>query len=91
MAVLTLVVLDDVADYPTQDGADRPGRSAGPLTAREVEVLQLVSQGLSSKMIARQLSIAASTVNYHLATVFNKLSVDTRAQAVAVATQRSLL
>ena len=91
VAALTLRLIDDVAGYPAQDGADRAGRSVGPLTAREVEVLQLVSQGLSSKMIARQLSIAASTVNYHLATVFNKLSVDTRAQAVAVATQRSLL
>ena len=62
-----------------------------PLTAREVEVLQLVAQGLSSKLIARQLSIATSTVNYHLATIFNKLGADTRAQAVAVATQRGLL
>ena len=62
-----------------------------PLTAREIEVLRLVAQGLSSKLIARQLSIAPGTVNYHLATVFNKLGVDTRAQAVAVATQRGLL
>jgi DNA-binding CsgD family transcriptional regulator len=50
-----------------------------------------VAQGLSSKLIARQLSIAYSTVNYHLATIFHKLAVDTRAQAVAVATQRGLL
>ena len=50
-----------------------------------------MAEGLSSKLIARQLSIAPGTVNYHLATVFNKLAVDTRAQAVAVATQRGLL
>jgi DNA-binding CsgD family transcriptional regulator len=62
-----------------------------PLTTREVEVLRLVAQGLSSKLIARKLSIAPGTVNYHLATVFNKLGVDTRAQAVSVATQRGLL
>ena len=54
-------------------------------------MLRLVAQGFSSKLIARQLSIAPGTVNYHLATVFNKLGVDTRAQAVAVATQRDLL
>jgi predicted ATPase/DNA-binding CsgD family transcriptional regulator len=71
--------------------ADVPQASENPLTAREVEVLRLVAQGLSSKLIARQLSIARGTVNYHLATVFNKLGVDTRAQAVAVATQRGLL
>jgi DNA-binding CsgD family transcriptional regulator len=62
-----------------------------PLTEREIEVLRLVAQGLSSKLIARHLSIAPGTVNYHLATVFNRLGVDTRAQAVAVATQRGLL
>jgi predicted ATPase/DNA-binding CsgD family transcriptional regulator/transcriptional regulator with XRE-family HTH domain len=65
--------------------------SETPLTAREVEVLRLVAQGLSSKLVARELSIAPGTVNYHLARVFNKLGVDTRAQAVAVATQRGLL
>jgi predicted ATPase/DNA-binding CsgD family transcriptional regulator/transcriptional regulator with XRE-family HTH domain len=69
----------------TQD-ADR-----SPLTAREQEVLRLVAQGLSSKAIARQLFIATSTVNYRLTSVFNKLGVDTRAQAVAVAAQRGLL
>jgi len=62
-----------------------------PLTEREIEVLRLVAQGLSSKLIARQLAIAPGTVNYHLATAFNKLGVDTRAQAVALATQRGLL
>jgi DNA-binding CsgD family transcriptional regulator len=65
--------------------------SENPLTEREIEVLRLVAQGLSSKLIARQLSITPGTVNYHLATVFNKLDVDTRAQAVAMATQRGLL
>jgi non-specific serine/threonine protein kinase len=65
--------------------------SENPLTTREIEVLRLVAQGLSSKLIARQLSVTPGTVNYHVAAVFNKLGVDTRAQAVAVATQRGLL
>lgn len=68
-----------------------PNPSPNPLTEREREVLRLVAQGLSSKLIARQLSIAPGTVNYHLSTAFNKLGVDTRAQAVAVATQHGLL
>jgi predicted ATPase/DNA-binding CsgD family transcriptional regulator/transcriptional regulator with XRE-family HTH domain len=82
---------------PTRQTAENAGEPAAqhatenPLTAREIEVLRLVAQGLSSKLIARQLSIAPGTVNYHLATAFNKLGVDTRAQAVAVATQRGLL
>jgi DNA-binding CsgD family transcriptional regulator len=78
----------------TATHAEEPAaRQAGdnPLTEREIEVLRLVAEGFSSKLIARQLSISPGTVNYHLATIFNKLAVDTRAQAVAVATQRGLL
>jgi DNA-binding CsgD family transcriptional regulator len=54
-------------------------------------VLRLVAQGLSSKAIGRQLFLAPSTVNYHLTSIFNKLAVNTRAQAVAVAAERNLL
>ncbi len=54
-------------------------------------MLRLVAEGLSSKAIARQLFLAASTVNYHLRSVFNKLGVDTRAQAVAVEARRGLV
>ena len=61
------------------------------LTGREQEVLRLVAEGLSSKAIGKQLFLAPSTVNYHLTSVFHKLGVDTRAQAVAVAAQRRLL
>ena len=71
-----------------------PHRGRSPqsaLTERDQQVLRLVADGLSSKAIGRQLFIAPSTVNYHLTSVFNKLGVDTRAQAVAVAAQRGLL
>jgi DNA-binding CsgD family transcriptional regulator len=95
VAALTLTLIDEVAQLPFQPGtgaASNAARSAArPLTARELEVLRLVAAGLSSKLIARELVITPSTVNYHLATIFNKLAVDTRAQAVAVAAQRGLL
>jgi DNA-binding NarL/FixJ family response regulator len=77
------------AARPTERTMQRRDRNV--LTEREIEVLRLVAQGFSSKAIGRQLSIATRTVNYHLTSVFNKLGVDTRAQAVAVATQRGLL
>jgi len=53
--------------------------------------LRLVAKGLSSKAIGRQLFIVPSTVNYHLTSVFHKLGVETRAQAVAVAAENGLL
>jgi predicted ATPase/DNA-binding CsgD family transcriptional regulator len=95
VAALALSLMDEVAQSPLQSGTvavnNAAGSAAGPLTARELEVLRLVAAGLSSKLIARELAIAPSTVNYHLATIFNKMAVDTRAQAVAVATQHGLL
>ncbi len=71
--------------------AVRAPRGAGPLSAREREVLQLVAQGLPSKQIAGQLSITERTVKFHTASVMRKLGADNRAQAVALAAQRGLL
>jgi DNA-binding CsgD family transcriptional regulator len=61
------------------------------MSPREQEVLHLVAEGLSSKVIGGQLFISPSTVNYHLTSIFNKLGVNTRAQAVASAAERDLL
>lgn len=101
VAHLALHLLDEVASSPScaQAGPAVPetlpqaatGSPVGQLTGREAEVLRLVAQGLANKAIARQLCISPSTVNYHLTAIFNKLVVDTRAQAVAVATRRGLL
>ena len=68
----------------------RPARG-GELSRRELEVLALIAQGAPNKQIARQLRIAERTVKAHVTSVFQKLAVDTRAQAVAVALSRGLL
>ncbi|MGZ3602617.1 MAG: LuxR C-terminal-related transcriptional regulator [Ktedonobacterales bacterium] len=105
IATLLLTLLDEFAltqvsapPRPAPAIASTPEGARGTsvsvehlLTERERDVLRLVAQGLSSKEIARRLSIAPSTANYHLSSVFNKLGVDKRAQAVAVAAQRGLL
>ena len=61
------------------------------LTDREREVLQAVARGERSKEIAAQLGITERTVKAHLASIYNKLGVDSRAAAIAVASQRGLL
>ncbi|MGD9890423.1 MAG: LuxR C-terminal-related transcriptional regulator [Dehalococcoidia bacterium] len=71
-----------------QDGESRGGHL---LTEREREVLRLVEQGLSNKVIGRQMFISDRTISQHLTSVFNKLSVNTRAQAVALALHRGLI
>jgi non-specific serine/threonine protein kinase len=63
----------------------------GFLTDRERAVLELVAQGFTSKAIGQQLFISSRTVSQHLTSIFNKLSVNTRAQAVAVGTHRGLI
>jgi DNA-binding CsgD family transcriptional regulator len=53
------------------------------LTPRELEVLSAIMDGLTNKMIARQLAISLHTVKFHVESVFRKLGVRTRAEAVA--------
>jgi NarL family two-component system response regulator YdfI len=61
------------------------------LTEREQEVLLGVAQGERSKEIAARLGITERTVKAHLASIYNKFGVDSRAAAIAVASQRGLL
>jgi two-component system, NarL family, response regulator YdfI len=61
------------------------------LTDRELEVLQSVARGERSKEIAVQLGISERTVKAHLASIYGKLGVDSRAAAIAVAAQMGLL
>lgn len=71
--------------------AVRAPRGAGPLTAREQEVLGLIAHGLAGKQIASALSITERTVKFHTASLIRKLGAENRAQAVAIAAQRGLL
>jgi len=61
------------------------------LSAREVEVLALVAQGLSNRAIAKQLFVSEATVKSHLVHAFTKLDVDSRTAAVAAARERGLI
>jgi DNA-binding NarL/FixJ family response regulator len=61
------------------------------LTARELEVLRLVAKGLTNQSIADTLFVSDHTVHRHLANILNKLSVSSRAAAVAQGARRGLL
>ncbi|HEU5424681.1 MAG TPA: response regulator transcription factor, partial [Nitrolancea sp.] len=60
------------------------------LSAREVDVLRLAAQGLTSAQIAARLSLSRRTVEQHLRSIYNKLGVDNRAAAVAFAVEHGL-
>ncbi len=61
------------------------------ITAREMEVLQLVALGLSTKEIAEKLFVSISTVKTHTASIFQKLDARRRTQAVQKASAAGLL
>lgn len=61
------------------------------LTERELEVLESLVRGERNKEIARHLNVTERTVRAHLSTIYMKLNVDSRAQAVAVAMERGLV
>ena len=79
---------------PQTTGASETGtrtRTDSGLTARELEVLRLVADGLTNQAIAEKLFVSDHTVHRHLANILNKLSVSSRAAAVAQAARRGLL
>ena len=61
------------------------------LSNREMEVLQLLADGMSNKEIAAQLYISNQTVKTHIAHIFNKLGVSDRTEAVAAALRTGLV
>ena len=61
------------------------------LTVRELEVLRLIRDGFRNKQIADQLSIAETTVNFHIKHLVEKLQANDRTHAVTIAIRRGLL
>ncbi len=67
------------------------GEEALQLTPRELEVLRAAAAGERNKEIALRLDISPCTVKAHLTSVYNKLGVDSRATAIAIAAQKGWL
>jgi DNA-binding NarL/FixJ family response regulator len=89
---LVSLVLDEIgSDGSGAGGLGGKRRGNIPLSRREEEVLRLVAEGLTNKEIARQLTVSENTVKTHVTSLFNRLGVDSRARAVAVAASEGLL
>lgn len=76
-----------VAAAVTTDGE----RLVEPLTPREMQVLELLADGLPNKAIASSLNVSDETVKFHLASVFGKLGASNRTDAVRRALRRGLV
>lgn len=70
---------------------DRMRTPAAALSRRELEVLELVKDGLSNQQISKKLFLSQATVKSHLVHIYAKLGVDSRTSAVAAATDRGVI
>jgi LuxR family transcriptional regulator, maltose regulon positive regulatory protein len=81
--------LQQVAVLP--DGPGAAVDNSSPLTVREVEIVQLVAEGLTDKEIANRLSISEHTVHRHISNIMTKVDAPSRAAAVAFAAKQNLI
>lgn len=87
-----LAVFDAAAGFAP--GANDPLDEAAPLeelTPREIEVLNLLAEGLTNKAIAQALQISSHTVKFHVNAIMSKLNAQSRTAAVVRATRLGLL
>lgn len=82
-----MVLAPEVADRL----AARASAPAPALSAREIEILQLLAEGRSNRDMARQLFLSEATVKSHLSSVYAKLGVDSRAGALARAIEQQII
>jgi predicted ATPase/DNA-binding CsgD family transcriptional regulator len=78
-------------ESPSPPSAKTSPRYPAGLTAREVEVLRLVAQGLSDAQVAEQLVVSPRTVNFHLTSIYSKLQVSSRTSATRYAIEHGLV
>jgi two-component system, NarL family, response regulator YdfI len=88
-----LAVLDP-RDLENLLSTSAPASLAGEapvLTARELEVLRMMSEGAANKIIAWKLNISEHTVKFHVASILNKLNAATRTEAVAIGMRKGMI
>jgi predicted ATPase/DNA-binding CsgD family transcriptional regulator len=81
------MLIEPSSSLPAKSGATYPDG----LTAREVEVLRFIAQGLTDALIAEQLVISRRTVNTHLTSIYSKIQVSTRSGATRYAIEHHLV
>jgi len=83
-------LIEKLANAKRGNTSSQPGASFTDLTARERDVLGLICEGLADKEIAARLNLALNTIRNHVATVYSKLDVHSRAEAIVWARERHL-
>ena len=88
-SVLHPVIARKVIDRFARPSSEPPEEHAlDKLTQRELEVMKLAAKGITNREIAQELSLSARTVQAHLSTIFSKMQVSSRTEAVVRALQK---
>jgi DNA-binding NarL/FixJ family response regulator len=91
LVVLPVALAERMLSQPAPVEALNPTPLDEPLTPREREVLDLLAEGLSNKLIARRLQISEHTVKFHVSSIYAKLSASSRTEAVSQGARRGLI
>ncbi|PJF48259.1 MAG: DNA-binding response regulator [Chloroflexi bacterium] len=94
MVALPTDMAGQLATTPAAARQIGPAEATEPkptLTPREIEVLEQVSRGLPSKLIAHELGVSESTVKFHLSSIYAKLGVASRTEAISRAAKLGLI
>ena len=83
------LLLHAFSSRPLGEGATEA--AVEQLTAREQQVLQLLARGLANKQIALQLGISEHTVKFHVSSIYARLGVSSRTEAVRLGVQQGLV
>ncbi|WP_250654849.1 LuxR C-terminal-related transcriptional regulator [Alkalimarinus coralli] len=89
-----LAYADDDANHAKGSEAKAPNEQKSlvdPLSVREIQVLKLIDEGNSNKVIAATLSVAPTTIKSHIRNIYSKLGVHRRTQALAIARSYNIL
>jgi DNA-binding NarL/FixJ family response regulator len=81
----------EIAPHAGDERAEDDGAFFEPLTPREIEVLELLAEGLPNREIGRRLGISDQTVKFHVASISGKLGAANRTDAVRRAVRRGLV
>jgi DNA-binding CsgD family transcriptional regulator len=87
----TIVVQEVPVEVSTPFSRDDAKRESLSITRRELEILELIAQGLSNREIAEKLYVSENTVKTHSSRVFDKLGAKRRTQAVQIGKEFGLL
>jgi len=91
LVLLDPAVIQDLARHVHVEHPDSAPEAFDELTAREIEILRMLADGLGNKQIASQLGISEHTVKFHISSILDKLGASSRTEAVTSGIRMGLI